>query len=266
MKEKKKIKNLTWSSTLKNKKQKTKIMASRPITSWHIEREKGEPVTDFIFLGSKITVNSDWNHEIKRRLFLGRKAMTNLDSILKSRVISLPTKVHIAKAMVFPVVMYRCESWTIKKAEGWRIDAFKIMVLEKTLQCTLDYKEIKPVNPKGDQLWIFIGSTDAEAEAPILWPPDTKNRLIGKDPSAGKDWGQEEQRATEDEMARWHHWLNRYEFEQTPGDSKRQGNLVCYSPWGSQRVRHDRNNSFLSMEVSTTLGLVLTNLNRCLFK
>ena len=124
----------------------------------------------------------------------------------------------------------------------------------------------QPVNPKGNQPWIFTGRTDAEVEALICWPPDLKSWVIGKDPSAGKDWGQEEQRATEDEMARWHHWLNRYEFEQTPGDSKRQGNLVCYSPWGSQRVRHDSNNSFLSMEVSTTLGLVLTNLNRCLFK
>ena len=156
------------------------IMTSSPITSWQTEGGKVETVTDFIFLGSKITVNSDWNHEIKRRLFLGRKAMTNLDSILKSRVISLPTKVHIAKAMVFPVVMYRCESWTIKKAEGWRIDAFKIMVLEKTLQCTLDYKEIKPVNPKENQPRIFSGRTDAEAETPILWPPDVKSQFTGK--------------------------------------------------------------------------------------
>ena len=121
----------------------------------------------------------------------GRKAMTNLDSVLKSRDITLPTKVHIVKDMVFPVVMYRCESWTIKKAECQRTDAFKILVLEKTLESPLDSKEIKPVNSEGNQLWIFIGMSDAEAEAQILWPPDVKSWLFGKDPDAGKDSGQE---------------------------------------------------------------------------
>ena len=105
---------------------KTKIMASSPITSWQIDGEKVETVTDLIFLSSKITVDGDCSHEIKRRLLLWRKAMTNLDSILKSRDITLPTKVHIVKAMVFPVVIYGCESWTIKKAEHWRMDAFKL--------------------------------------------------------------------------------------------------------------------------------------------
>ena len=105
--------------------QKTKIMASGPITSWQIEIEKVEAVTNFIFLHSKITADSDCSHEIKRHLFLGRKAMTNIDSILKSRDITLPTKVHIVKAMVFPVVMYGCESWTIQKAEHGRTDAFE---------------------------------------------------------------------------------------------------------------------------------------------
>ena len=93
------------------------------------------------------------------------------------------------------------------------------------------YSTIKPVNPKGNQIWIFIGRTDAEAETPILWPPDAKSQLIGKDPDAGKDWGQEVKRVTEDEMAGWHHWLNGHEFEQTPGDSEGQGSLVCCSPW-----------------------------------
>ena len=138
-----------------------------------------------LFLGgSKITADGDCSHEIKRRLLLGRKVMTNLDSILKSRDITLLTKVHLVKALVFPVVMYGCESCTIKKAECQRIDAFELWWLEKTLESPLDCKEIQPVHPKGDQSWIFIGRTNAEAEAPILWPSDGKNWFIGKD----SDW------------------------------------------------------------------------------
>ena len=106
------------------------------------------------------------------------------------------------------------------------------MVLEKTHESPLDCKEIKPVHPKGNQSWIFIGRTDAEAEALILWPPDAKNWLIGKDPDAGKDWRQEEKGMTEDEMAGWHHWLNDHEFEQAPGVGDGQGSLACCSPWG----------------------------------
>ena len=149
--------------------QKTKIMASGPITLWEIDGETVETVSYFIFLGSKITADGDCSHEIKRRLLLGRKVMTNLDSIFKSRDITLPTKVCLVKAMVFPVVMYGCESWTVKKAERQRIDAF--VVLEKTLESPLDCKEIQPVHPKGDQSWVFIGRTDAKVETPILWPP-----------------------------------------------------------------------------------------------
>ena len=125
-------------------------MASSPITSWQVDGKKMETVTDFIFLVSKITTDGDCSHEIKRHLLLGRKPMTNLDSLLKSRDVILLTKVHIVKAMVFPVVMYGCERWTIKKAECQRIDAFKL-VLEKTLESPLDYKEIKPIDPKGNQ-------------------------------------------------------------------------------------------------------------------
>ena len=158
--------------------------------------------------------------------------MTNLDKILKSRDITLPTKVHLVKAMVFPVVMYGCESWTIMKVEHWRIDVFWIMVLEKTLESPMDSKEITPINPKGNQSWIFIERTDAEAEASILWAPDAKNWLVGKDPDAGKDWGQEEKGSTEAEMVGWHHQLNGHEFEQILGDSEGQGSLACYSPWG----------------------------------
>ena len=161
-------------------------------------------VTDFIFLGSKITVDDDCSHEIKRCLLLGRKAMTNLDSILRSRDIILVTKIHIVKAMVFPVVMYGCGSWTIKKAECWIIDAFELWCWRTTLENPLDSKEIKLVNPKGNQSWIFIGKTDAEAETPMFWPPDVKSQLIGKDPDDRKDRGQKEKGTTEDEMIRWH--------------------------------------------------------------
>ena len=130
-------------------------MASGHTTSWQIEGEKVETVTDFLSLGSKITVSGDCSHEIKRHLLLGRKAMTNLDSILKSKDITLPRKICIVKAMVFPVVKYGCESWTIKKAEYWRIDAFKL-VLEKTLESPLDSKEILPFSTRGNRPWIFI--------------------------------------------------------------------------------------------------------------
>ena len=147
-------------------------MASGPITSWQID---GETATDFIFLGSKITADGDCSHEIKRYLLLGRKVMTNLDSIFKSRDITLPTKVRLVKAMVFPVVMYGCESWTVKKAERRRIDAFELWCLEKTLEGPLDCKEIQPVHSEGDQPWDFFGRNDAKAETPVLWPPHVKS-------------------------------------------------------------------------------------------
>ena len=133
--------------------QTTKIMASSPITSWEIDGETVETVSDFIFLGSRITADGDCSHEIKRRFLFGRKVMTNLESILKSRDITLPMKVRLVMAMVFPVVMYGCESWTVKKAECRRIDAFATVVLEKTLESPLDCKEIQPVHSKGDQPW-----------------------------------------------------------------------------------------------------------------
>ena len=165
-------------------------MASGPIISWQID---GETAADFIFLGSKITADGDCSHEIKRCLLLGKKVMTNLDSMFKSRDIILPTKVRLVKAMVFPAVMYGCESWTIKKPECRRTDVLNCGVGHSTVgDSPLDCKEIQPVLPKGDQSWVFTGRTDVEAETPILWPPDVKSWLIGKDPDAGKDWGQEE--------------------------------------------------------------------------
>ena len=143
-------------------------------------------------------------------LLLGRKLLTNLDRILKSGDITLPTKVHLVKAMIFS--SSHVWMWEVNHKEGWAPKnlLFWIVVLEKTLESLLDCKEMKPVNSKGNQSWIFIGRTDAEAEAPIVWPPDVKNWLIGKDPDAGKDWGQEERGPTEDERVGWCHWLNRY--------------------------------------------------------
>ena len=178
-------------------------------------------MTDFILLSSKITLDSDCSHEIKRRLPLARKYRTNLESILKSRDIILQTKVHRVKAIVFPVVMYRYESWIIKKAKCWRIETFKLWCW-KRLESPLDSKEIKPVNPKGNQSWIFIGKTDAEAEAPIPWLPDMKSPLIGEKYGSGKDWGQEKKGVTEDEMVGWHLWLSGHESEQNPGDGEGQ--------------------------------------------
>ena len=158
-----------------------------------------ETVIDFFFLSSKITANSDCSHKIKICLLLGRKAVTNLGSILKRIDITLLTNVCLIKAMVFPVFMYGCESWTIKKAEHWKLMLLNCGV-EKTLESPLDCKEIKPVHPKGNQSWIFIRRADAEAKTPILWSPDAKNWLIGKDPDAEKDWRQEEKGTTEGEM------------------------------------------------------------------
>ena len=144
--------------------------------------------------------------------------MTNLDSILKSRDITLPTNVHLVRAIVFPVVMYGCENWTTKKAEHWKVDAFELWCWRRLLRVPWTaMREIQPVNPKGNQSWIFIGRTDAEAETPILWPPDGKNWLIGKNHDAGKDWGQEEKGTTEDEVVRWYYQLDGHKFEQAPG-------------------------------------------------
>ena len=142
----------------------------------------------------------------------------------------------VVKAMVFPVVMYGCKSWTVKKAECRRIDGFWIVVLEKTLESPLDCKEIQPVHSKGDQAWVFIGRTDAKAETPILWPPHAKSWLIGKDSDTGRDWGQEEKGMTEYEMAGWPHWLDGHESEWTPGVGDGQGGLACCNSWGRKEL------------------------------
>ena len=167
-----KVKEETEKAGLRLNIQKMKIMASDPITSWQID---GETVADLIFLSSQITADGDCSHETKGRLLLGRKVMTNLDSILKSRNITLPTKVCLVKAMFFPVVIYGCESWTIKKAEQRRIDAFELWCCRRLFESPLDCKEIQPVHSEGDQPWDFFGRNDAKAETPVLWPPHAKS-------------------------------------------------------------------------------------------
>ena len=160
--------------------QKSKTMASGPITSWQIDGVTMETVKAFIFLGSKITADGDCNHEIKRCLLLGRKVMANLGSILKSRDITLPTEIQLVKTLVFPVVMYGCESWTVKKAEHWRIDALELWCWRRLLRVPWTSRRSNQSHPNRNQFWLFIGRIDAEAETPIFWPPDAYNWLIGK--------------------------------------------------------------------------------------
>ena len=153
------------------------------------------------------------------------------------------------------------ESWASKNWYFWTV------VLEKTLESPLDCKEVQPLHPKGNQSWVFIGRTDDEAEAPILWQPDVKNWVIGKDPDAGKDWRQEEKGTTEDEMVGWHHWLDGHKFEQTPEAGDGQGSLACYSPWGCS-IGHDwaTELNWASLDISqysTQLCLTLCNPMDC---
>ena len=182
------------------------------------------------FLGSKITADGDWSHEIKRRLLLVRKVMTNLDSILKSRDLTLPTKVYLVSC-IFPVVMYGCESWTVKKAEHQRIDAFKLWCWRRLLR-------VPWTAGRSSQSILKEITPEYSLEGLIL---KLKLQYFGhwceelthlKRPDAGKDWRQEEKGATEDEMVGWHHWLDGHEFEQGPGVGDGQGGLACCSPWG----------------------------------
>ena len=179
-------------------KNKIKFKKRKKENRWR----NNETVTDFIFLGSRITAYCDCCHKSKSSFLLGRKAMINLDSILKSRDITLLTKIHVWM-------------WEMDHKEGWVLKnwCLQTVVMVKTLESPLDSKEIKPVNPKGNQPWIFIGRTDADTEAPILWSPDMRSWLIGKVPDARKVWGQEEKGVTEAEMFGWHHWLYGPEFE-----------------------------------------------------
>ena len=170
-----KLKEESEKAGLKLSIQKTKMMTSGSITSWKIDGETMEIVRDFIFLGSKITADGDFSQEIKRLLLLGRKAVTNLDIILKSRDITLPMKIRLVKAVVFPVVMYGL--WELDCEEGWAPKnwCFWVVVLEKTLESPLDCNEIQPVHSEGDQPWDFFGRNDAKTETLVLWPPHEKS-------------------------------------------------------------------------------------------
>ena len=210
---------------------KTKIMASGPITSWQIDGETMETVRDFIFLGFKITADGNCSHEIKRCLLLGRKAMTNLDSILKNRDITMLTKVRLVKAMVFPVVMYGYESWTTKKAECRRIDAFELWCWRRLLRASWTtrrsnqsiLKEISPVC----SLDRLILKLKLQYFGHLMQRADSLEKTLKL-----RVWRQEVKGTTEDEMVGWHHWLNGHEFEQAPEDGEGQGSLACCSPWG----------------------------------
>ena len=175
-----------------------------------------ETVTDFIFLGSKISADGDCSHEIKRRLLLGRKAMTDLDSILKSRDITLPPKVRLVKGMVFPVVMYGCENWTVKKLSAEKLmflncgvgeDSWESLGLQGQLVSWTKRSVLKEISPEYSLEGLML-----KLKLQYLWSPDSKSRLIRQDPDSGKDWRQEEKGMTEDEMVGWHHWLNGHEF------------------------------------------------------
>ena len=203
----------------------------------HVDGETVETVADFIFLDCKITADGDCSNEIKRCLLLGRKVMTNLDSISKHRDITLPQR-SVQSRPWYGFVSGHVWMWELDYKEGWvpKNWCFWTAVLEKTLESPLDRKEIQAVHPKGDQSWVFIGRTDAEAETPILWPPDAKSWLIGKDPDAGKDWGQKEKGMTEGEMVGWHHWLDGHGFGWTLGVGDGQGGLACCSSWGHKEL------------------------------
>ena len=228
-------------------------MASGPINSWQIYGEKMEKVTDFIFLSSKITEDSNCSHDIKRCLLLGRKAMTNH---IKNQRYYFADKNLSSQSYGFS--SGHVWMWELDYKESWALEnrCFWTVVLEKTLESPLDCKEIKPVNPKRNQPWIFIGRTDAKAETPILWPLNAKGWLIRKDPDAGKDGRQEKKGMTEDNMVWWHHQLNGHEFEQALGDGEGQGSLECCSPWGHKEsdmtewLNNNNNKRKISMNLS----------------
>ena len=206
-------------------------MASSPITSWQIDGETVETVADYF---GGLQNHCRWWLQLwnEKTLTPWKKSYDQPRQHIKKQRHYFVNKCLSSQGYGFSnscVWMWELdykESWALKNWCFWTV------VFEKTLESPLDCREIQPVHSKGNQSWIFIGRTDAEAETPILWPPDVKNWLIWKDPDAGKDWGREEKRMTEDEMSGWHHWLDGHEFERTPGVGDGQGGLVCCSPWG----------------------------------
>ena len=247
-----KVKEENKKAGLKLNIQKTRIMASGCITSWQIDGETIETVTDFIFLGSKITADGNFSHEIKSLLLLGWKAMTNLDNLLKTRHYFANKGLYIQS---YGFSSSQVWTWELDhkecRAPSW---CFWTVVLEKIIESPLDCK-IKSVNPKRNQHWVCIWRT--VAEAPILWPPDVKSQLTGKDPDAGKDWRQEEKGMTENEMVGWHDRLNGHEFEQAPEDVEIQGGLACCSPWGHKELNTTKQlNNNKSVLYSFIIGLL----------
>ena len=245
-----KVKKECEKTALKLNIHKTKIMASSPIISWQIDGKRMETVTDFVWGGSKITADGHCSHEIKRCLLLGRKAMTNLDSILRHYFVNKEPSSQgygFSSGHVWMWELDYKESWAPKNWCFWTV------VLEKTLESPLDCKEIQPVHHKGDHSWVFTGETDVEAETPILWPPDAESWLICKDPDAGKDWRQEEKGMTEDEMVGWHHQLNGHGFGWTPGVGDRQGGLVCCSSWGLKELDTTEQPNWTDAEVEAPI-------------
>jgi len=213
--------------------QKTKIVASGPITSWQIDGETVETVTDFIFLGSKITADGDCSHEIKKCLLLGRKAMTNPDSILKSRDVTLPTKVHLVKGMVFPVVMYRCESWTIKKAELRRIDALELWCWRRLLRVPWTARRsnqsiLKEISPEYSLEGLIV-MPKLQYFGHLMWRTDSleKTLMLGKT---------EGRRRRGQQRIRWLDGIHGHECEQALGVGHEQGSLACCSPWGCKET------------------------------
>ena len=226
-----KVKEESEKAGLKLNIRKMKNMVSGSITSWQIDGETVETVSDFILGSFKITADGDCSHEIKRLLLLGRKVMTNLDSILKSRNITLPKKVHLVKAMAFPVVMYGCESWTVKKAECRRIDAFELWYWRRLLRVPWTARRsnqfiLKKISPEYSLQGLML-KQKLQYFGHLMWRVDSLEKT-----DAGRDWGQEEKGTTEDEMAGWYHWLDGHEFGWTPGVGDGQGGLVCCSSWG----------------------------------
>ena len=226
-----KVKKDSEKADFKTQHSKNKDHGSGPIISWQIDGETMETVTDFIFSGSKITGDGDWSQKLRLSLF-GRNAMTNLDEILQSRDITLPTRVHLVKAMVFPVVMYKCDNWTKKKAERQRTDTFELWCWRRVLRVPWTARRsnqsiLKEINPEYSLEGLML-KLKLQYFGHLMRSADSLEKTL----SAGKDWGQKEKGTSEDEMIGWHHWLIQHEFEKVLGDGKGQGSLACCSPWG----------------------------------
>ena len=230
-------------------------MASGPITSWQIDGEIVETMWDFMISGSKITADGDCSHEIKRRLLLGRKVMTNLDSIFKSRDITLPTKVCLVKAMIYLVVMFVCESWTVKETEHRRIDAFELWCWRRLLRVPWTARRSNQSILKISLGWSLQGlllKLKLQYFGHLMRRVDSLEKT-----DAGSDWGQEEKGMTEDEMAGWHHQHNWREFASTLGICDGQGGLACCDSWGYKESDTTEQLNWTELKTFHVLGSLL---------